>query len=138
MSSDLNALRQSLFFGGMEAIVRNISYRTTNLRLFEFGNCQFYTGNDAERTELKKYKESAHLALFISGDKNDRNWLAPESPTSFFYLKAFVHNILQRLGIDPKKAAISAATSEYFIDGMCYTYNQKPLVELGIVHSLVS
>ena len=134
LSSDLNALRQSLFFGGMEAIVRNISYRTNNLRLFEFGNCQYYTGSETERNELKKYKESAHLALFITGDKSDRNWLAPESPTSFFYLKAFVHNVMQRLGIDPKKASISAATSEYFAEGMCYTYNQKPLVELGIVH----
>lgn len=134
LSSDLNALRQSLFFGGLEAIVRNVSYRSSNLRLFEFGNCQFYTGTESEKSELKKYKESAHLALFISGDKNDRNWLAPEAPTSFFYLKAFVHSVMQRLGIDPKKASISAATSEYFADGMCYTYNNKTLVELGIVH----
>jgi phenylalanyl-tRNA synthetase beta chain len=134
LSSDLNSLRQTLFFGGMEAIVRNVSYRNSNLRLFEFGNCQFFTGSEAEHQDLKKYKESMHLALFLSGNKNDRNWLMPEAPTSFFELKAYVHNILNRLGINPSKAVTSSSASEYMADGIAYTYNQKVVVEMGLVH----
>ena len=37
LSSDLNAMRQSLLFGGLETIAYNINRKSHNLRLFEFG-----------------------------------------------------------------------------------------------------
>ncbi|HAN79126.1 MAG TPA: phenylalanine--tRNA ligase subunit beta, partial [Bacteroidales bacterium] len=42
LSNDLNVLRQTLFFGLMEAVKRNKNYKTGNIRLFEFGNCYSY------------------------------------------------------------------------------------------------
>ena len=37
LSSDLNAMRQSLLFGGLESIAYNINRKNENLKLFEFG-----------------------------------------------------------------------------------------------------
>jgi phenylalanyl-tRNA synthetase beta chain len=133
LSSDLNCLRQTLFFGGMEAILLNNNYRNLNLRLYEFGNCQFFRGADNERTDVNKYEQEQHLALFISGNREDRNWQMPDSPTSFFYLKAFVNNVLKRLGINPEQADVEASTLEFFSDGIQYKFNNKVLVEMGVV-----
>jgi len=46
LSHDLSAMRQSLVFGGLEAILRNSNYQNSDLQLFEFGNTYFYRGGE--------------------------------------------------------------------------------------------
>ena len=49
LSQDLNALRQTLLFGGLESIARNASYRMPNQSFFEFGNCYHFMPSVAVR-----------------------------------------------------------------------------------------
>lgn len=50
LSSDLNAMRQSLLFGGLETIAYNINRKSHNLRLFEFG--KVYTFHKKKETTI--------------------------------------------------------------------------------------
>ena len=70
LSADLNAMRQNLLFGGLEAVAYNANRKNQDLRLYEFGNCYFKTGSELIDNPLKNYKEEEHLALFISGRKS--------------------------------------------------------------------
>lgn len=42
LSNDLNVMRQTLLFGGLESISHNINRRRANLRFYECGNCYYF------------------------------------------------------------------------------------------------
>ncbi|PZX14562.1 phenylalanyl-tRNA synthetase beta subunit [Breznakibacter xylanolyticus] len=108
LSNDLNALRQTLLFGGLESIQHNQNRKNANLKFFELGNCYAYTGNN--KHEQKSYSEQLQLALFITGEEAPANWYTPSREVSFFSLKTHVLNILARVGV--KAADINEETSD--------------------------
>ena len=70
LSSDLNVMRQSLLFGGLEVVHHNINRRNANLRLFEFGNCYYF--NEGKRNPekvLAAYSEDQRLGLWLTGKR---------------------------------------------------------------------
>ena len=42
LSNDLNVMRQTLLFGGLESIQHNANRKNADLKFFEFGNCYFF------------------------------------------------------------------------------------------------
>ena len=66
LSSDLGVMRQTLLFGGLESIARNVNRKNANLRLFEFGNCYHF---DASRLDadnpINAYKQETHLGCLL-------------------------------------------------------------------------
>ena len=42
LSNDLNVMRQTLLFGGLESIMHNANRKSADLKFFEFGNCYSY------------------------------------------------------------------------------------------------
>ena len=75
LSSDLNVLRQSLLFGGLESIARNVNHKRPDLRLYEFGKAYSFHQKEVEN-HLKQYHEEDRLALFITGEKSPASpWL---------------------------------------------------------------
>lgn len=136
LSSDLNGMRQTLLFGGLECIQLNTNHRNSNLRLFEFGNCYFYSPADKSENPLDKYREDEHLSLFVTGLRETPNWNTPETQTSFYTLKSYSENILARLGIKIENLNIEEAETEIFGDGLTYkTKKGVVLLEMGVVAS---
>lgn len=134
LSADLNGMRQSLLFGGLEAIAFNANRKNADLRLYEFGNCYFKTGADLQEKPLKNYKEEEHLALFVSGQKEKESWTVGQTPSSFFQLKAYVENLLLKLGFKAGNLKQEEVASAWFSEGLVYsTYSGKKLVEFGVV-----
>ena len=43
LSSDLNVMRQTLLYGGLESIAHNVNRKNGNLRFFEFGNVYYFS-----------------------------------------------------------------------------------------------
>ncbi|MDR1517120.1 MAG: phenylalanine--tRNA ligase subunit beta [Dysgonamonadaceae bacterium] len=134
LSSDLNVMRQTLLFGGLESIAYNRNRQNNDLRFYEFGNCYFF---DADRNRddnpLTAYSEEAHLALWICGKRNAKNWAAPETDSSVFELKAFVENIFARLGL-PSGALLTEETSdEIFSAAMQVRTRSRHIASWGIV-----
>ncbi len=133
LSADLNGMRQTLLLGGLECISYNANRQNKNLKMYEFGNCYFYKGTQLKEKPETNYWEEEHLALFITGEKQQENWAEKAQPTSFFTLKTQVENILTRLGFSKKQFQIQDSESELFSAGLKYEFNNKTLVELGIV-----
>ena len=133
LSQDLGCMRQTLLFGGLEAVVYNTNRKNPNLKLYEFGNC-YYTEAPHEGQALKGYTENQHLALFMTGSKATSNWNTSEQPFSFFSLKAYSENILQRLGISPASLKITEIQNDIFAEGLSYSSDETLLVEMGAVH----
>jgi len=66
LSSDLDVMRQSMVFSGLEAIARNQNRKAPDLKLYEFGKVYSFKEN--------KYVESQRLSIFISGAMSPEHW----------------------------------------------------------------
>ncbi len=134
LSSDLNAMRQTLLFGGLETIAYNINRKNNNLKLFEFGKAYTFHKKE-EENHLKQYREENHLALFITGNKNIVSWNNKEEHTDFFTVKAFGELILKRLGFSTDYLNIEENTQDILREGLDYKQSGKHLLTLGVVSS---
>lgn len=135
LSSDLNAMRQSLLFGGLESIKHNVNRKNPDLKLFEFGNTYFLK-NKEKSNYTESYQEHQKLGIFITGDFTSTNWTTPANKVSFYHLKRFVENIIYRMGINLNTLNENTIYHDFFND--CYTLtdgNKKELVFLGQVAS---
>lgn len=135
LSSDLNVMRQSLLFGGLESIMRNANRRMQNLRFFEFGNCyqHFNEKADAENP-MKAYAEENHLGLWLTGKRNEGSWMVKDAEMTFYELKANVDNILRRIGMPQGLLVTEKSQNDIFSTGLTMKTRQgKVMVEMGIV-----
>lgn len=99
LSHDLNSLRQTLLFGGLESIRTNTSFKNHDLKLYEFGYTYFLKP-DGNRLLADGYQETRFLALWITGKTNPESWSEKQKETGFFGLKSYISLVLQRLGIN--------------------------------------
>ncbi len=141
LSQDLGVMRQTLLFGGLESIARNANRKNADLKFYEFGNCYHYNGELKiknyeliQNDPLKAYSEEPHLALWITGNKTAQTWVRKEEKTTFYQLRAYVNNILVRLGVDLSKTTVERLENELFSDGLVLkAANGKALGFIGIV-----
>ena len=139
LSQDLGVMRQTLLFGGLESIARNVNRKNSDLRLYEFGNCYHYKSNPAAlehnpTNPLIEYAEEPHLGIWLTGNKTMSSWVAKEEKSSFYQLRAFVNNILIRLGVDLAKTKMEPLHSELYDNGLIiYAPNGKQIATIGIV-----
>lgn len=101
LSNDLNVMRQTLLFGCLETAVYNQNRRSSNLKLYEFGNCYYFNPQSESNANkpLAPYTEVQHLAILLSGNVTEENWNAKEKQLDFYDLKGFVVNLLKKTGI---------------------------------------
>ncbi|MEA3316999.1 MAG: phenylalanine--tRNA ligase subunit beta, partial [Bacteroidota bacterium] len=132
LSKDLNIMRQTLLFGGLESIAYNQNRKNKNLKFYEFGNCYFKKETESDNP-LKKYKEEYKLSLFVTGQNEEKNWNSKSEKTSFFNLKTYIESIIERLGFDLNNINSETVNSDIFSEGLTYSYNKKAIVDFGIV-----
>ena len=138
LSSDLNVLRQTLLFGGLESIAHNANRKNANLRFFEFGNCYYKNPATTEEQKaadtLAAYSEDLHLGLWLTGKRVEASWAHPEEPSSVYELKAYVGHILTRLGAPVGKLKQQAGTNDIFAKSLALVDNNGTVVlEFGLV-----
>ena len=138
LSSDLNVLRQTLLFGGLESIAHNANRKNANLRFFEFGNCYYKNPDTTEEQKaadtLAAYSEDLHLGLWLTGKRVEASWAHPEEPSSVYELKAYVGHILTRLGAPVCKLKQQAGANDIFAKSLALTDNNGTVVlEFGLV-----
>ena len=136
LSNDLGVLRGTLLFGGLEVIAHNANRKMANLRLFEVGNCYHMDASKESTPErpLAPYSEDSHLGLWVCGNRVEGSWAHPEEETSVYELKAYVMNILQRIGLPLGGLVIGNGSSDIFGKSLQIAdRNGKVFVELGLV-----
>ncbi len=136
LSSDLNAMRQTLLFGGLESIAYNVNRKSNSLRLFEFGKAYTFHKKEGEN-HLKQYQEEDKLSLFITGNKTPQSWNSREEKTDFFNIKAYCEMILTRLGLKVGSLSVSACEEDIYREGLTYSQNGKHIVTLGMLSAKV-
>ncbi len=123
LSSDLDVMRQTLLFSGLEAIAYNQNRRNADLKLYEFG--KVYS------VEEEKYIETHRFAIFLTGTDRAEQWNQKVKPVSFYNLKAIVDGIVAKLNISD--AILEDATCKKLAYGLQYKLNNKQLVKFGVV-----
>jgi phenylalanyl-tRNA synthetase beta chain len=150
LSSDLNVLRASLLFGGLESLSRNVRRQNANLRFFEFGKCYYF---DAKRREalavsaedgtaqnpLKAYSEDNHLGMWITGYRVESSWAHQDEKSSAFELKSYLLNIFTRLGLKKDAVVVAESENELFSSALEYkTRGGKTLALIGVVNNKIA
>lgn len=135
LSSDLSVMRQTLLFGGLESIARNANRQNADLRFFEYGNCYCFDASKRDAGKvLSCYSEDYHLALWLTGKKVSNSWAHPDEKTSVFELKAYVENILKRVGVKRHELTIESCDDDIFTQAMqLVTRGGKRLATFGVV-----
>ena len=135
LSSDLNVMRQTLLFGGLECIAHNANRKNGNVRFFEFGNCYNFNAEKKNPDQtLAAYKEDYHLGLWLSGQHISGSWAHADEETSFYELKSYVMNVLARLGLTVNINSVADYESDIFSVAQCINNKAgQPLVIMGIV-----
>ena len=131
LSSDLNAMRQSLLFGGLSSVIWNINRQNPDLKLYEFGNCYFYRKSNNSFPIVNDYTEKKSLDIFISGNAGQQKWNYKTRPTDFFNIKSTVEMIFTRLGIVPGDLQEDESNKKYFSESVTYAFNNKLIAEAG-------
>lgn len=135
LSSDLSVMRQTLLYGGLESVAYNRNHKNTDIRFYEFGNCYFFDADKKiEGESLKEYSEELHLGLWISGNSITNSWVATDEKSSFFELKAYVENILTRLGISTDKYSYTQFSDEMYSAAITINTRNRELGTMGIVN----
>lgn len=123
LSNDLDVMRQTLLFSGLEVISYNQNRKYQNLKLYEFGKI-YHQYQD-------KFEEKHRLSLFLSGSDQPEQWNQKEEPVDFYRLKAAVDILLQKAGV--KDFTVEDAGPDLLDFGLAYKTGNKNLVVFGTV-----
>ena len=94
LSNDLNVMRATLLFGGLESIQHNANRKNADLKFFEFGNCyHFHAEKKNPEKVLSGYSEELHMGLWVTGKRVSNSWAHADENASVYELKAYVLNI---------------------------------------------
>lgn len=140
LSGDLNVMRQTLLFGGLDSLARNINRKNANLRMYEFGDLyHFNADTDNSEVALAPYTEHQALGIWLTGNNHGDNWADAVRPLSVYDLKAAVENIFRRLGISEKELVVEQTESDLLAPALSYKNRGGKLVgELGVVNAEVA
>ena len=135
LSNDLNVMRRTLLFGGLESIAYNSNRKNPDLRFFEYGNCYTYHPDKKDdNNPMKAYEEACHLGLWVTGKRVSGSWIHPNEDASFHELKAYVLNILRRIGVSFQNLVFGKSENDIFSNAMTVeNRGGKVIVEMGEV-----
>ena len=135
LSSDLNVMRQTLLFGGLESVAHNINRKNPNLKFFERGNVYTFTPEKQNvDNPMAAYKEENMIALWVTGKRVSGSWAHADESSTFFELKAYVMNILSRIGLPFGMLVFKDSESDIFSKAtVIENRGGKKFVEMGLV-----
>ncbi|MBP3552676.1 MAG: phenylalanine--tRNA ligase subunit beta [Bacteroidaceae bacterium] len=135
LSNDLNVMRQTLLFGGLESIMHNANRKSADLKFFEFGNCYSYNAEKKnDEKVLAPYTEQSLMGLWVTGKRVNNSWAHADEATSVFELKAYVLNIFARLGLNLGTVVFGTLANDIFTNAITiHTRGGKLLATIGII-----
>jgi phenylalanyl-tRNA synthetase beta chain len=126
LSTDLNVMRQTLLFSGLEAVSRNIRHQHSDCKFYEFGNIY------SKSKEEWPYEEHSSLGIFLTGKWRPDRWNVSSENVTFHHLHSAAKQLLNRLGI--KAILKDLKRGSPFAYGMEFqSKNEERLVRFGSV-----
>ena len=139
LSSDLNVMRATLLYGGLESIAHNANRKQQNLRFFEFGNVYHFAADKQNDDDpMQAYSEQFHLGLWVTGKRVEGSWAHKDEDSSFYELSAYVENILRRIGLKPGMTLRRKSDNPVFAAGIAIeNRGGRLLAEMGVLSKKV-
>lgn len=140
LSEDLNIMRQTLLFGGLETLRFNINHKSPNLKLYEFGKVyDFRLNNKDENQTLSAYHEELRLSLWITGKRIEGSWTHPNEDYTYYNLKAYIENIFCRLGVKTKQLFYKEFSSDIYSSALQITdKNGNIYASIGLLNHKIT
>lgn len=126
LSIDLDIMRGTLLFNGLENIALNQNNKHADLKLYEFGRSY-------HKSENGKYKELEHLALWICGNKAPLSWNTKEERTDFYQLKSYTQTLIEKMTGISNPIEQRLANNPLFSYGMIFSLKSQELATIGSV-----
>ena len=139
LSNELDVMRQSLLFSGLENVERNVNNKNANLRLFEFGKTyHLNTETTREDDVITRYQEKQELAMFVTGRECEDSWNHQASELDFFYLKNMAENVLAKINFPMKKLTlVTNDAPRMFSDHVTYCCGDVQIMTVGLLNNAV-
>lgn len=138
LSKELNVMRQTLLYSGLECIARNINFRILDQKLYEYGrsycvnasmckcvsdgasatNALTQSHDNAITDVTKRFNETEHVSIFMTGNMTPESWKMKSAETDFFYLKAYVMDILHRMRVNMGRVEMVPTQYKFFAEGL--------------------
>lgn len=133
LSSDLNVMRQTLLFNGLEVVAYNVNRQRTSMKIFEYGSV-YRRKPEGDGQTLASYEEHPCYALLMTGTP-DKSWNTLAGKSDFFQLKGYLELLLKRFGADLCQMEAEAAPADIFSEGIAYSLpgQHLPLAVIGTV-----
>jgi len=134
LSSELNVMRQTLLFSGLETMAHNLNNKNNNLKLFEFGKT-YHLANKEATDVMHYYSEKEYLSLFVTGKTHEEDWMEEPKDLDFFFLKNFLENVLRKSGVEIlHTTSLQNENDTTFIDTLLYIINEQPIAKIAQIH----
>lgn len=97
ISSELNILRRTMLFNGLEVVSHNINHKNSDLKLFELGKTYQFDHSIPAEKKHGKYVEKEMLSILIAGNYQKQQWFTGAQKTDFYYIKGIVKSVLEQM-----------------------------------------
>ena len=132
ISDELSVMRTTMLPGLLDTAVKNISFRTLNLRIFEMRRIYL----PAEGKELPD--EPLYVSALLTGSRDPEGWNQQKGGIDFFDVKGIVENILSELGVAGASYSVDELDPYYHPGKACRILSgRKVLGSLGELHPTV-
>ncbi len=133
LSADLDSLRQTLLFGGLETVAYNVNRKNSDLMLYEFGNVYRYNDKKGKRGTLDNYRETECLSIILSGNTGKTLWNEKGREFDFFDLKGYVEAVILRIVNNAETIKAEEAENELFSECLRYSSGNNVIAWCGKV-----
>ncbi len=128
LSGDLSVMRQSLLYGGLEAIAYNLNRKQDRLKFFEFGNSY-------HEYQERSYTEQKHLSILTTGAIHPNTWNANDEQADFYFLKGAIISIFNRLGIHAISEKLTKM--DFLSEGLALSCGGK-IADVGLIKKKIT
>ena len=134
LSKELDVMRQTMLFSGLESIVYNINRRQTDLRFYEIGTTYKLNPAHSQSQDVTlRFIENKRLVIYITGRMEPENWNTGKRKTDYYALKSYIISLLHKMGISIDKFTITDPEPLVFAYGESYSNHGSTLMSIGEV-----
>ncbi|MEP7256273.1 MAG: phenylalanine--tRNA ligase subunit beta, partial [Ferruginibacter sp.] len=126
LSEELNIMRPGMMETGLESIAYNLNRRNNDLKFFEFGKTYAIA-------ETRKYIETNHLAVYITGNTTSGSWKTKAEKTDFYFVKAVFEKVINTLGL--KIDSYTASENADLSNSLQANIKNEKVADLGLINN---
>lgn len=104
LSAEMNTMRQTMLYSGLQAIAYNKNRRIENTHFYEFGKIY--------HTTEKGFKEQEQLVIYVSGFQTAESWEHKQNKVGYHFLKSIINRLCSTFNVDDSIADIQIVPIE--------------------------